>query len=54
MVVAAAGLVLSMTLALGAPASEGAASSAVHEFYAAYSKVHRPGGLPTAEELKQL
>jgi hypothetical protein len=54
---AAAALILS-TLSMSPPAaasdSEGAASSVVRDFYAAYSKVHRPGGLPTPEELRQL
>jgi hypothetical protein len=51
---AVAALGVSMTLALAAPGGDEAASSAVSDFYAAYLKVHRPGGLPTAEELKQL
>jgi hypothetical protein len=51
---AAAAFSLSTTLALAAPDSEGVASSAVREFYTAYPKVHRPGGLPTVDELKQL
>ena len=49
-----AGFALSMALVLGAPGGDSATSSVVRNFYASYPKVHRPGGLPTAAELKQL
>ena len=51
---AVAGLGLSMVLVLGAPGGDSAASAVVRDFYVAYLKVHRPGGLPTPEELKKL
>jgi hypothetical protein len=54
MMLAVAASSLSMTVVLAAPASDGAASSVVRDFYAAYLKVHRPGGLPTPEKLEQL
>jgi hypothetical protein len=54
MLLAALGLGSWMTVALAAPDSGAAASSAARDFYAAYLKAHRPGGLPTADELKQL